>query len=107
MNILFICSRNKWRSKTAETIFRNLNNFSVKSAGTEKSARIKINEQLINWSDLIFVMEHKHKNKQTERFDQLMENKEIIVLDITDDYKYMDEELIQHLKESVSFHLNL
>jgi len=68
MNILFVCSRNKWRSRTAETIFKNSLNHSVKSAGTENDARIKVTEKLINWSDLIFVMEKRHRERLKEKF---------------------------------------
>ncbi len=56
MNLLFICSRNNWRSPTAESIYKNREGFNVKSAGTEPSARIKVNAKLIDWADTIFVM---------------------------------------------------
>ena len=68
MNILFVCSRNKWRSRTAETIFKNNQKHNVKSAGTENDARIKVTEKLISWSDLIFVMEKKHRERLKEKF---------------------------------------
>lgn len=60
MNILFVCSRNQWRSPTAETIYKNTSGLFVKSAGTEPSAKIRINYKHILWADLIFVMEKKH-----------------------------------------------
>ena len=56
MNILFICSRNKWRSRTAETIFNNVQHCEVKSAGTSENAEVKLTEKLLNWADLVFVM---------------------------------------------------
>lgn len=105
MNILFVCSRNKWRSRTAETIFKNNQAHQFRSAGTEKDARIKINEKLITWADLIFVMEKRHKQRLTEKFDQLINNKRIVILDIEDNYQYMDEELILTLKTSVTPYL--
>lgn len=101
MNILFICSRNKWRSRTAETIFQNDQRFNVRSAGTENSARVRVSEKHISWADLIFVMEKHHKQKITERFRALLNGKRIVILNITDDYEYMDEELIEMLKVSV------
>jgi predicted protein tyrosine phosphatase len=58
MNILFVCSRNQWRSRTAETIFKDHQGHNVRSAGTEKDARVKVSEKLIHWADLIFVMEN-------------------------------------------------
>ena len=106
MNILFICSRNKWRSRTAETIFKTVQIHNVKSAGTENEARIKVTEKLINWADLIFVMEKKHKERLRDKFGQLIADKEIVTLDIKDDYKYMDGELIEILETSVSPYLD-
>jgi predicted protein tyrosine phosphatase len=105
MNILFICSRNKWRSRTAETIFKNNQRHQVTSAGTENDARVRVTENLINWAELIFVMEKRHFERLKEKFGPLMDDKEVIVLDIEDNYKYMDEELIETLKVSVSSYL--
>ena len=106
MNILFVCSRNKWRSRTAETIFKNNQEHDVKSAGTENQARIKVNEKLVTWADLIFVMEKKHKERLGEKFRALVDSKKIVILDIQDDFKYMDPELIEILKVSVTPHLS-
>lgn len=102
MNILFICSRNKWRSRTAETIFKDSQQHMVKSAGTENDARIRVTEKLIAWADLIFVMEKKHKERLIQKFGALIDEKEIVTLGIKDDYKYMDPELINVLETSVS-----
>ncbi|BAH44578.1 hypothetical protein BBR47_36010 [Brevibacillus brevis NBRC 100599] len=53
MKLLFVCSRNKWRSLTAEKIFHGINDYDVRSAGTETGARIKVTDGLIGWADLI------------------------------------------------------
>lgn len=105
VNILFVCSRNKWRSRTAETIFRNLQNHDIKSAGTEKDARIKVTDKLLNWADLIFVMEKRHKERLNEKFGVVIADKKIVILDIEDNYQYMDAELIETLKLSVAPYL--
>src|SRR5882672_4507901 len=60
VKILFVCSQNKWRSLTAEKIYQKFAGYSVRSAGTESGARIKITECHIGWSDWIFCMEKKH-----------------------------------------------
>jgi predicted protein tyrosine phosphatase len=101
MNILFVCSRNQWRSRTAETIFKNHQGHSVRSAGTEKDARVKVSEKLIHWADLIFVMEKRHKQRLHDRFGDLLFDKRLIILDIEDNYRYMDNELIETLKNSI------
>ena len=103
--LLFVCSRNKWRSLTAENIYKNNQSYIVKSAGTENNARIKINEKLILWAEIIFVMEKKHKDRITEKFPNEIHDKKIIVLDILDIYKFMDKELIEEIKTSVSEYL--
>jgi predicted protein tyrosine phosphatase len=106
MNILFVCSMNKWRSRTAETIFRNNQKHHIKSAGTDNDARIKITEKLIDWADLIFVMEKRHRERLQEKFRSITDAKEIIILDIPDDYQYMDPELIEILEISVTPYLD-
>ncbi len=100
MNLLFICSRNKWRSRTAETIFKDRPGFQVRSAGTEPSARIKVNQKMIDWAEMIFVMEKKHKQRLQQKF-AFDPDAEIIVLDIPDEYQYMDSELVEMLENSV------
>jgi predicted protein tyrosine phosphatase len=102
MNILFVCSKNKWRSRTAETIFKNSSKHIVKSAGTSRNARIKLNESRLIQADLVFVMEEKHLQIIEQKFRSKLFGDKIIVLDIPDNYKYMDEELILMLKTSVS-----
>lgn len=101
MNVLFVCSRNLWRSPTAEEIYKNHCGIQVRSAGTESSARIKLSAKTINWADLIFVMEKKHKEKINANFPLESENKRIIILEIYDDYKFMDPELIDEIRSKV------
>lgn len=105
MNFLFVCSRNEWRSRTAETIFKTNQKHNFKSAGTESNARIKVNSKLVSWADIIFVMEKKHRQRLQERFGQLLKDKEVVILHIDDIYGYMDDELIETLKVSVTPYL--
>ena len=96
-NFLFICSRNKWRSRTAEDLFKNVEHITVRSAGISSSARIKVNEKLVEWADIIFVMEQSHKQWLNQKYPALSRSKKLIVLDIPDEYQYMDSELVQML----------
>ena len=105
MHLLFVCSRNQWRSPTAEAIYKNHQQHQAKSAGTEPSARIKINEKLLLWADIIFVMEKKHKQRIQQKFPDIVDEKKIIVLDIPDDYLFMDQELIDLITLAVSPYL--
>lgn len=105
--ILFICSQNRWRSPTAEKIFRGLPGYLVKSAGTEDKARIKVNEGHVGWADLIFVMEKKHKHRLWEKFQEVLPGKKIVCLHIPDDYEYMNPDLIDLLKARLSEHIEI
>jgi predicted protein tyrosine phosphatase len=104
MNLLFVCSRNQWRSPTAEAIFKDHAFYKVRSAGTEPSARIRLSQKQLDWADHIFVMEKKHKQRILEKFTI---EKDIIVLDIEDDYRYMDPELIESIRTSLLPYLSL
>ncbi|WP_085303605.1 low molecular weight protein tyrosine phosphatase family protein [Colwellia polaris] len=104
-NILFICSKNQWRSPTGEKIFKNHAELNVRSAGTSASARKTVNAKDILWADIIFVMEEKHKSRLKAEFTKLVKYKDIQVLDIPDEYQYMDEELIDNMEQFVSAYL--
>ena len=107
MNILFICSRNQWRSPTAENIFKDRPGTQVRSAGTANSARVRVSEKILQWADLIFVMEKKHKARIAEKFPSICSQKEIVVLDIADEYQYMDAALVDLLRDKLAPHLDM
>ncbi len=102
LNILFICSRNKRRSLTAEAIFKNNGRHHVTSAGTEESARRRLTQAMLDNADLIFVMEKRHRDRIQQNFET---DKEIIMLNIPDEYEYMDEELVAMLQDMVNPYL--
>lgn len=99
--LLFICSRNQWRSPTAEAIWRKKSGYEARSAGTSPNARRTVGPSDIRWADIIFVMEQKHKNRMRAEFTRMVEHKPIHVLEIPDEYKYMDPELIEELEQIV------
>lgn len=101
INVLFVCSRNQWRSPTAEQVFRRYPGMNARSAGTSRNARKPLSPELLNWADIICVMEQKHKNRLVAEYRRLVENKPLYVLDISDDYRYMDPELVALLEEIV------
>ncbi|WP_076279842.1 low molecular weight protein tyrosine phosphatase family protein [Paenibacillus odorifer] len=105
MKLLFVCSQNRWRSLTAEKIFQGIDGHEARSAGTEDHARIKISEGHLGWADVVFVMEKKHVRRIQDKFRDCVRGKKIICLNIADDYKYMDEDLIGLLESSVSEYL--
>lgn len=65
--------------------------FEVRSAGVLKRAAHQITAADIEWADVIFVMEGKHQRRLMREHRP---QKPIIVLDIPDDFKCMDPELV-------------
>ena len=76
-------------------------------AGTNSDADTPVSGDLIEWADIIFVMEKSHRNKVSKKFRELLRDKKLVCLDIPDNYKRMDPTLIQILKNRVSRHVNL
>lgn len=108
--ILFICAANKQRSKTAEDYFSaKYTNLHFTSAGTnikmcEREGTNPLTIETLESADLIFAMEQTHK-KQIITFLQGKFKKELIVLNIPDNYKYYQKELIDILEEKMSTYL--
>jgi predicted protein tyrosine phosphatase len=84
-------------------LFKNNPVHNARSAGTSDKARIKVNQKLIEWADVIFVMERKHKDLLKQR--HIITGKQIEVLDIEDLYPYGDAELIEILKRVLADYL--
>lgn len=99
--LLFVCSRNRWRSPTAEQLFHNRDGIQARSAGTETGARIKVSAGHIGWADIIFVMEKKHLRRLRHRFTDKLADKRVICLNIPDEYQFMQSELITQLQAAV------
>ncbi|MCB1144526.1 MAG: phosphotyrosine protein phosphatase [Leptospiraceae bacterium] len=104
LNLLFICSGNRDRSPTSQTAFKNAA-YNIRTAGTSKDAVHRITIEDVNWANIIFVMEEKHKNRILTEFNRPLQFKSIHVLDIPNEYKKDDSQLIQLLQEKVSAYL--
>jgi predicted protein tyrosine phosphatase len=100
-NLLVICGRNKRRSRTAEHIFKNDSRFNIRSAGLSPQSNRKISESDINWADYVLVMEDDQKTKIRKVYQHL-KLPPIEILDIADDYEFMDEELVDALKIKIN-----
>jgi predicted protein tyrosine phosphatase len=105
--LLFICSRNKIRSLTAERIFGGIPGLQVRSAGTQPDARIAVTAGHIGWADIIFLMEKSHLNRLRLKFHEALEGKRTVTLLIPDEYEYMQRELVEELTAKVSQHVTL
>jgi predicted protein tyrosine phosphatase len=101
MNALFVCSANELRSPTAEQIFADWPGLETDSAGLNADANVPLSPEQIDWADVVFVMERRHREKLRRRFRARLNGKRVVCLDIPDDYDFMDPALIALLKKRV------
>lgn len=105
MNALFICSRNRLRSPTAEQVFSTWPNVETDSAGLDNDAVVALSPEQIEWADIIFVMERAHQARLSRRFRAHLGGKRVVCLNIPDNYTLMDPALVERLIASAGRHL--
>lgn len=88
-------------------MFRRHPSLAVRSAGTSRNAKKTVSHDLLQWADAICVMEQKHKNRLMAEYGRILEFKPLYVLDIPDDYLFMDPELVAILEDIVPATLGL
>ena len=101
LKILFVCSMNQWRSPTAENIYADKPLLHARSCGTNKHARKTVTSEDLKWADIVMVMDEKHQQRLMAEYPGEMRFKESHVLDIPDEYKFMDPALINEITAAV------
>jgi len=104
-HVLFVCEGNLHRGPTAEALYASNTGLKVRSAGTSSLARTEIDEELIEWADIVCVLEPRIERILHRRFPDLLAEKKVLVLHIPDDYQRMQPELIAILTEQLTPHL--
>jgi predicted protein tyrosine phosphatase len=104
--LLFICSRNRWRSPTAERVFARVQGVEARSRGVSPNAARRLTAADVRWADAIFVMETEHRRRLLREFGVDLEDRPVHVLDIPDDYGFMDPELIELIEAGVAPYLD-
>jgi predicted protein tyrosine phosphatase len=100
-HVLFICSQNRLRSPTAEQVFADWPGIETASAGLKPDADVPVSPELLQWADLIVVMERAHRSRLASRFQRWLGSKRIVCLDIPDDYAFMAPALVALLQAKV------
>jgi len=99
LNILFLCTANKQRSRTAQELLGAVNKtHQYKSAGlslkyVQKAGTTICTVEMLSWADKIYVFENGH----TERIKEYTGEKylsKITNLKIEDEYEYFQRELV-------------
>jgi predicted protein tyrosine phosphatase len=99
MQLLFICSQNRWRSLTAERLFDGHPMVQARSAGTEPGARVRVAAGHLGWAEVVFVMEKRHADRLRAKFADELRGRMVVNLRIPDNYQFQDAALVAVLRE--------
>jgi predicted protein tyrosine phosphatase len=103
--VLFVCEGNLHRSPTAERLYSATPGLQTRSAGLSDLARVQVTEDLLAWADVVFVMERRLRRLLRRRFAAALKGKEIVCLEIPDDFQFLQPELLTVLTERLLPHL--
>lgn len=104
-HVLFVCSKNRLRSPTAEHVFADWPGIETSSAGLNADADNPVTPEWLAWADLVLVMERAHRTKLSAKFRQHLGKARVVCLDIPDEFDYMDPKLVNLLRARVPAHL--
>lgn len=104
--ILFVCTANVDRSRTAEDLYRDDPRYEVRSAGVAPFATRRVDRDLLLWADRVFVMcerEDRHRTLLRMRFPDV--DRPVVDLDIEDRWRRGDPSLVKRVLNSLRPHL--
>ena len=99
--LLFVCSKNRLRSPTAEAVFSGYEGLETDSAGVDRDADVRLSGEAIRWADIVFVMEKSHARKLSADFRPWLKDKRVVCLDIPDEFAFMDPGLVALLERKL------
>jgi protein-tyrosine phosphatase len=104
--ILFVCTANVDRSRTAEDLYRDDARYEVRSAGVAHFATRAVDRELLLWADRVFVMSEREDQHQTllrMRFPDV--HRPVVDLDVEDRWRRGHPELVRLLLRRLRPHL--
>ncbi|WP_185974679.1 arsenate reductase/protein-tyrosine-phosphatase family protein [Deinococcus detaillensis] len=101
LRVVFVCTQNKLRSPTAEAVFRDVPEWQVVSAGTDKRAETPLTRDLLEWADVAVCMQKQHRDWIRSKLKGALPDDRILILGIPDDYEFMDADLVLLLNKLV------
>jgi len=93
------------RSPSAERMFSKRTDLEVRSAGTAPDALAQVNAQMLDWADLIFIMDEQQRRALRRRFAGHPSLERLICLDIPDKFTFLQPELMALLESRTTPHL--
>lgn len=104
MRVLFVCGKARHRSPTAAHVAQRWSVLEADFAGLSRDADEAATPELLDWADVIMVMETRQKKRLRSRFDPPRSDVKVISLDVPDKYGLMDQELVGILDRKLRHH---
>ena len=98
LRVLFVCSRNRLRSPTAEAVVADWPSVEALSAGTAPDADLRVSADLLDWAHVVVAFEARHRRRLAEAFGPHLRDTPVHVLGVPDDYALMDPDLVDLLR---------
>jgi predicted protein tyrosine phosphatase len=102
---LFICGKARARGPTAAQIASGWDGVQSDCAGLSEDADDLLSLEQLEWADIIFVMETRHKTRLLSKFGGAVRGRRVIGLDVPDLYSFMQPELVEILTRKIGPHL--
>jgi predicted protein tyrosine phosphatase len=103
--VLFVCEGNLHRSPTAETLYATTPGIIARSAGLSDLAGVQVTDEILEWADVVFVMEKRLQRMLRRRFSKAQALKDLVCLEVPDDFQYGQPELVTVLTKRLAPHL--
>ena len=98
LRVLFVCSRNRLRSPTAEAVVAGWPDVEAVSAGTAPDAEARVSADLVAWADVVVAFEGRHRRRLAAEFGPLLRDTRVVVLGVPDEHAFMDPALVAALR---------
>lgn len=105
VRVLFICGKAQARGPTAAQIASQMEDVRADCGGLSNDADDLLSVEQLEWADVIFVMEPRHKTQLSSKFGSAIRGKQVINLDVPDLYSFMQPELVEILTHKLRMHL--
>ena len=105
-HILFVCTANIDRSRTAQDLYEGDPRYEVRSAGTAPFAKNPLTRELMEWAQRVFVMcerEDRHHTQIKLRFPAT--DRPVVDLDVEDRWPRGHPELVRRVLRALRPHL--
>ena len=103
--VLFVCRQNRKRSATAERVFCKREDLDVRSAGTAADALVRVNVHMLEWADVIFIMDEDQRRWLDTAFKDHPALGKVVCLGIPDTFEFLQPELVALLDARVGTYL--